>query len=318
MIDTDNEGNRHCGRMGGRKINTSRFYFEWKGHNIADATTFRNTTLSLRPNKPIVYLAGDSSLDNKYWVPSSGPEDEPLSVDVPEIYLEALDRPHPRPDVAFWLNHFLGDRATTLNLAVEASTLKERETNLLEHDEFIRDNIRAEDILIVSVGANDIAMRPTFATIRHMLRLAWFTPRFLVDKGWFMGHFIDMFKDQTEAYISKIVAKQKPRAVIVCMIYFPLEAGLSKEKGWADPQLKALGYDWFPGQLRTLIMKMYELATKKVQIPGVKVVPCALYEAMDGKHGEDYTARVEPSAEGGRKMALKLKEIVESLIEGEE
>ncbi|KAE9364946.1 hypothetical protein N431DRAFT_430549 [Stipitochalara longipes BDJ] len=300
-----------------RKINASRFYFEWKGHNISDATAFHATTLSLRPNKPIVYLAGDSSLDNKYWVPSSGPEDEPLSVPVPEIYHVALDRPDPRPDVAFWLNHFLGDRATTLNLAVEASTLKEREKDLLEHDEFIRDNIRAEDILIVSVGANDIAMRPTFATMCHMLRLAWFAPRFSLEKGWFLGHFVNMFKDQVEAYISKIVEKQKPRAVIVCMIYFPLEAGLSKEKSWADLQLKALGYNWFPGQLQTAITKMYELATKKVQIPGVKVVPCALHEAMNGKHSEDYTARVEPSAEGGRKMALKLKQIVEKLVAGE-
>jgi hypothetical protein len=35
---------------------------------------------------------------------------------------------------------------------------------------------------------------------------------------------------------------------------------------------------------------------------------------MDGKNKGDYSARVEPSAEGGRKMALKLKEIVESLV----
>jgi len=59
---------------------------------------------------------------------------------------------------------------------------------------------------------------------------------------------------------------------------------------------------------------MYELATKQVQIEGVKVEPCALFEIMDGKNEEDYTARVEPSAEGGRKIALKLKAIVESLI----
>jgi hypothetical protein len=302
------------------KINTSRFYFEWKGHTIPDATAFYATTLSLRPNKPIIYLAGDSSFDNKYWVPSSGPGGEPLTVEVPEIYRATLDRPHPKPDIAFWLNHFLGGQATTLNLAVEASTLKERDKDLLEHDTFIRDNIRAEDILIVSVGANDIAMRPTLATMRNMLQLAWLTPRSSLEKGtaWSLSHFTDMFKTQVEAYVSKIVEKQKPRAVIVCMIYFPLEAGAVKQKSWADPQLKVLGYNRFPGHLQTAITKMYELATTKVQIPGVKVVPCALYEALDGKHNEDYTARVEPSAEGGRKMALKLKKIIESLIAGGE
>jgi lysophospholipase L1-like esterase len=302
------------------KISTSQFYHEWKGHVISDVSTFRSITLSLRPSKPMIYLAGDSSLDNKYWVPSSGPGGEPLPVDVPEIYRAALNRPQPEPDIAFWLNHFLGDRVTTLNLAVEASTLGERDNDLLEHDKFIRDNIRAEDILVVSVGGNDIALKPTSITVRKMLQLAWLTPRSSLEKGtaWSLSHFTNMFKNQVEAYVSRLVEKQKPRAVIVCMIYYPLEASASTQKSWADFPLKMLGYNRFPGQLQAAIKKMYELATKKVEIEGVKVVPCALFEALDPKNKDDYTARVEPSAEGGRKMALKLKEIVESLVTGAE
>jgi hypothetical protein len=298
------------------KINPSRFYHEWKGHPLSDISDFRSITLSQRPNGPIIYLAGDSSLDNKYWVPSSGPHGEPLPVDVPEIYPHVLSRPQPKPDVAFWLNHFLGDRATTINLAVEESTLRERDHHLLPHDKFIRDNIRAEDILIVSIGANDIALKPSFSTIRHMLQLAWLTSRSSLEKGtaWSLSHFIDMFQNQVQAYISRIVEKQKPRAVIVCMIYYPLEANISDQKGWADLPLSLLGYNRYPTQLQTAIKKMYELATTKIQIAGTKVVPCALFEAMDGKHEEDYTARVEPSVEGGRKMGLKLKEILDSLI----
>lgn len=298
------------------KVNTSRFYMEWKGHDIDDITAFHSITSKFRPNKPIIYLAGDSSFDNKYWVPSSGPAGEPLDVDVPEIYRQTLNRPHPKPDIAFWLNHFLGGSATTLNLAVEESTLRDREKDLLEHDKFIRDHIEPEDILIVSVGANDIALKPTFATMRNMLQLAWLTPRSSLEKGtaWSLSHFTDMFKNQVEAYVSRIVEKQKPRAVIVCMIYYPLEAGASNQKSWADLQLKLLGYNSFPGQLQTAIRAMYELATKKIKIEGTKVVPFALFEAMDGKNAEDYTARVEPSAEGGRKVGLKLKEIVQKVL----
>src|SRR5947207_11327081 len=151
------------------RINTSRFFNEWKGHPIPDITTFRSTVVSLRPDKPIIYLAGDSSLDNKYWVPSS------LPVPVPEVYRAVLDQPSPKPDIAFWLNHFLGDRATVLNLAVEESLLRDRDTALLPPDKFIRDNIRPQDVLVVSVGANDVALSPTFATMRHMLQLAWLT-----------------------------------------------------------------------------------------------------------------------------------------------
>jgi hypothetical protein len=301
-----------------QKIDASQFYFEWKGHTISDVSAFRSITLSLRPSQPIIYLAGDSSFDNKFWVPSSGPGGEPLPVDVPGIYHAALDRPHPKPDIAFWLNHLLKDRATALNLAVEESTLQDRENDLLKHDEFIRDNIRAEDVLIVSIGANDIALKPTFATIRHMLQLAWLTPRGSLQRGtaWSLSYFTKLFKDQVQAYVSRLVEKHKPRAVIVCMIYYPLEAGASKQTSWADVPLKLLGYNLFPGQLQTAIKAIYEVATKQIQIPGVKVIPCALFEAMDGKNKDEYSARVEPSAEGGRKIASQLKEIIEPLITG--
>ena len=99
------------------------------------------------------------------------------------------------------------------------------------------------------------------------------------------------------------------------MIYYPLEAGASKQKSWADLPLRLLGYNRFPGQLQAAIAKMYELATKRVRLEGVEVVPCALFEVLDGKNGEYYEAIVEPSAEGGRKIAALLKGILEPLIE---
>jgi len=102
--------------------------------------------------------------------------------------------------------------------------------------------------------------------------------------------------------------------VIVCMIYYPLEYDSSSQKSWADMPLSLMGYDRYPSQLQTAIKKMYELATTQIQIPGTKIIPCALFEAMDGKSEEDYTARVEPSVEGGQKMAVKLKEILDTLI----
>ncbi|KAF2671811.1 hypothetical protein BT63DRAFT_422329 [Microthyrium microscopicum] len=293
------------------QINTSRYYLEWKGHQVADLTAFHSHILSSRPDKPVVYLAGDSSLDNKFWVQKSDLEDLP-DVQTPGIYQGILKDPKPKPDVAFWLNHALGNEATALNTAVEESMLRDRDEDLLEHDKFIRDHIRAEDVLIVSVGANDIALRPTKSTMWNMFRLAWLTPRWFLERGWALGHFKHMFKDQVQTYISRLVEKTKPKAIIVCMIYYPLER-TEDQSSWADMQLKLLGYDRWPSQLQTGIRKMYELATQKVQIPGTTVVPCALFEVLDGKNSEDYTARVEPSCEGGRKMAVCFKDILDSL-----
>ena len=299
------------------KIPTRRFFFEWKGHPLDDMATLHEIILAHEPTKPIIYLAGDSSLDNKYWVPSStGPSSTPLPVAPPEIYNLAFNPPTPKPDVAFWLNHTLGQQAWTLNLSVEESMLRDRDTSLLPHDQFIRDHIRSNDVLIVSVGANDIALRPTLATARNMLKLAWFTPSALLQRpqavGWGLGYFTSLFKERTEAYLAALVAKQKPRAIIVCMIYYPLEASKvpDGETSWADWPLRALGYNWFPAQLQAAIRAMYARATSRIRVEGTEVIPCPLYEVLDGKVGADYVARVEPSSEGGRKMAVKFGELL--------
>jgi hypothetical protein len=295
------------------KINPSRFYFEWRGHPLSDLARFRAITLAERPDKPIVYLAGDSSLDNKYWLHKSVEE---IGVEVPTIYQKTLARPRPKPDVSFWLNHLLGERATCINTACEETMLRDRDQNLLSHDEFIRDNIRAQDILIVSVGANDIALRPLPTTVLHMLRLAWLTSRKSLENGnaGSLSYFKHIFGAKVQDYVARLTAVTKPRAVIVCMIYFPLEAQFG-QKSWADMQLKALGYNMFPGQLQTAIGAMYEQATKEITVDGTEIVPCPLHEVLDGKNVDDYTARVEPNHEGGRKMAVKFLELMDTMLE---
>ena len=54
---------------------------------------------------------------------------------------------------------------------VEATTLNERCFTLMPQDVFLRDHIGKEDILIVSIGGNDIALRPTICTIASMAGL---------------------------------------------------------------------------------------------------------------------------------------------------
>ena len=51
---------------------------------------------------------------------------------------------------------------------VEATTLNQRTTKLLPQDEFIRENIREDDIVIVSIGGNDVALLPAPCTICAM------------------------------------------------------------------------------------------------------------------------------------------------------
>ena len=49
-----------------------------------------------------------------------------------------------------------------------------------------------------------------------------------------------------------------------------------------------------------------------IRINGSEVIPVPLFNVLDGKRSEDYVARVEPSAIGGRKMAEFLLDLIES------
>ncbi|KAF1919887.1 hypothetical protein BDU57DRAFT_513195 [Ampelomyces quisqualis] len=296
-----------------QKIDATKFYQEYKGHPLSDLVTFREITHAERPNKPVIYLAGDSSLDNKFWLSKSVAD---FDVKIPAIYDKTLEKPEPKPDVSFWLNHLLGERATCINTAVEESMLRERDHRLLSHDEFIRDNLRSEDTLIVSVGSNDVAFEPSPRTMAHMFQLAWLTPRRKLEDGTAsaLQYFRHMFRDDVQDYVTRLTSKTKPRAVVICMIYFPLQSQFG-QKSWADLKLRALGYNSYPERLQLAIRSLYDIATKQIKVDGTRIVPCGLHTVLDGKHPELYTERVEPNEEGGWKMAVKFMELIEGLLE---
>jgi len=64
-----------------------------------------------------------------------------------------------------------------------------------------------------------------------------------------------------------------------------------------------MGYNRNPERLQILIRRIFVTAISKINIPGVKILPLPLYEALDGSDSKDYVARVEPSDRGGRKLA---------------
>ena len=174
------------------KIDSSAFYGEWHGHR----TKHLNLLLPrLREQSDaLIWTAGDSSLDNKYWFSTRRPA-------VPGAYADLLQPPTSVADVTYWLNHLStqrksGTRYIAINTAgrcgcglrtakqftyfrmskpatstVEATTLNERCFKLRPQDLFIRDHLERDDVLIVSVGGNDIAMAPSPCTIASVAGL---------------------------------------------------------------------------------------------------------------------------------------------------
>jgi hypothetical protein len=111
---------------------------------------------------------------------------------------------------------------------------------------------------------------------------------------------VDLFRNRVQNYVSRLVAHCRPKAVAICMIYYPDEqAGGS----WADGSLSLLGYNRNPAQLQCLIRSVFRQATSQIRVEGTRVIPVPLFDVLDGRCSDDYLQRVEPSPAGGKKMA---------------
>lgn len=281
------------------RIATDAFFNTYHGH---DPALLQQVLDGVTGNRSVIYLAGDSSLDNKYWFPSSS--FKPAS----NGYERILDPPRVRPDVAWAINDACATASlpyVCINAAVEESTLGSRNKGrkLRPQDAFIRDHIRPQDILIVSVGGNDIALAPTASTMMSIASLMKLSSDTAIDNGTAtgLGHFKSMFRDDLAAYISSLVSVHKPRLVLACMIYHPHEA---TGGSWADSVLAMLGYNTNPAKLQKLISKVFDIGVCQMSLAGTTLVPCPLFSWLDpSPSSKDYIQRVEPSEQGGVKMA---------------
>jgi hypothetical protein len=316
-------------------VSSREYYAEYSGHKVRHLRLVHD---ALRASTDrLLWTAGDSSLDNKYWFHDTAPAIGPMAT------TGVLRPPVSKLDVTHWLNeqcvnhahnnnrsnHRL--RTAAINTAVEASTLNERTFALRPQDVFIRNHIQENDILVVSVGGNDVALAPCPCTIIAMLSLIFCLPRTCVERGCSVpgfgagipvddcccgcgpslcscasacppcaGYFHHLFGMRVQKYVERLVSKTKPSKVLVCMIYNPDEY---PHPGWASPVLGILGYNRNPAKLQALIRNAFEQAVSSIHIPGTRVIPVPLFAVLDGKNTSDYVQRVEPSPSGGRKMA---------------
>ena len=292
------------------RIPAKLFYQTWHGHTVEHLQCVL-TQLRRQHYSRLIWLAGDSSLDNKAWVQQSG-----LTEPAAKPYQSILTPPLSAPDVCHWINVELdrlhaADTACIMT-AVEATTLGERDEALRPQDDFIAAHIGSHDMLVVSVGGNDIALSPSSSTMLHLAALlvtpSQWMPRSLLVRHPSFQYFVRLFRDRVTDYIHKLTAHTTPSRIAVCMIYYPCEQ--ADGGSWSQRLLSMVGYDRNPKRLQHLIKLMYEEATSKIDIANTTVVPIALFDILDAADAEQYVQRVEPSSSGGRRMAQKLVEVL--------
>ena len=316
-------------------VSADAYYGENHGHLPSHLESVHAALRQHPGTTRLIFTAGDSSLDNKYWFPSTSPA-------VRNGYETVLTPPVMKQDVTYWLNRRAADRpglahVSAINTAVEATTLNGRACGtLLKQDAFLKDHVRAGDVVVVSVGGNDIALMPCLCTVVNIGLISCCTPYGCVEatKGVpcpgddcccgcgfgclstltacpapCMGYFYHMFRTRVQAYVDNLTSGgERPGTIIVCMIYYLDEAATGS---WADGMLGCLGYNSNPKKLQMMIRRVFEEAVSKVKVDGAEVIPFPLFRVLNGKTSSDYRERVEPSPEGGRKIADALLDVIE-------
>lgn len=318
--ESEEDGSMQGAPLQHAMVDAGRFYSTYHGHNV---NLLENTLRLLRDMHDeaavTIFLAGDSSLDNKTWLFNQGAPAEswrPASSYAPAIngFEKILRPPRMVCDVTYWMNQILADikgSAYVLNTAIEATLLASRVGGvqccvvptcggLYGQDKLIKKRLRPQDMLVISVGGNDIALAPSIFTVLALV-LLMLTPWPLLF-WWHPGvlYFIGMFRYQVQCYADRLTSQTRPAKIGVCMIYNLDEANTDS---WANGALAALCYCCFPSLLQNRINLAFELGVSKIKIPDTEIVPIRLADALDGKSTEDYHQRVEPSVIGGQKMA---------------
>jgi len=287
------------------KVDARRFYSTWSGHTSADLASVY-TALKSQGKTRFIWLAGESSLDNKHWLLNTSREDAVNG------YEHILSPSKSVPDVCYWINRLLAENDNNKNskasacimTAVEESLLATRidvGRTLLPQDVFIRDNCSVNDTIIVSVGGNDMVLSPTPDTIKHLARLASLPASKLVLGDVSVDHIVNIFARDMTQYLHKLTSVTKPRRILVCMCYFPCTD--KAQPSWTANALRMLGYDRNPSYLQALVRFIYKYATCTIQLPGVEIVPVPLFDVLDANDANLYDNRVEPSVAGGKRMA---------------
>jgi len=284
-------------------IPAAAFAGEYHGHTIAHLDALRASF----GERPIIYLCGDSTLDNKHWLAREAP------LPAANGYEALLAPPRVRPDVAAALNAALTavrSPLVALNCAVEESTLAGRAAAPRAADAFVRAHARARDVIVVSAGGNDVVLAPALCTLAALAALLGCASARALERGDAPGFATlrALFKEEVEAYAAFLCGGPRggPGTVIFCFPYFPEEKGAATEPSWADGALWALGYDARPAALQRVMRAVFVRATRAAAAPA-RTLALALFDVLDARAGAgDYAARVEPSAAGGAKIARAL------------
>lgn len=298
-------------------VDAASFYRNYYGHVPEHLRVAYASLRTQSGERPLVFLTGDSSLDNKSYVLDCAA--------LPAVggWERILTPPRALPDVAAWLSRALdaaGLPHGVLNCAVEEATAADlAAAPLVGAPAAVSRAITRTDVVVLSAGGNDVVLRPTLATVSALAAVLSCGSDAAIDRGDALGFATlrSIFCDKMQAVVDKLCAHAAPAAIVILFPYFPQVFSNTAAPGWADTQLGLMGYNANPERLQRMMRAMFRHATRAIRAPSestrIRHVP--LFDVLDASaESKDYISRVEPSGGGGEKIATRLAaEIAEAL-----
>lgn len=175
-----------------------------------------------------------------------------------------------------------------VNAAVEESCLKDAPS---AHDGFVLSHVKPGDFVVISIGGNDLILKPSNSVLMSMGVGTYLVPDSCIDTAlsWLPNPLYDLFVTRTQEYVDMFY---KASRKVVYTPYFPCQSGV----GWASRLLDRINMD----KAQTTIRAVHNIYHKKLK----DITAAApLYEALDCTNELDYKYRVEPSVQGGKKIS---------------
>jgi hypothetical protein len=98
------------GSLPAGKIDHGAFYGEYHGHRVEHLDMVHKHLRQSTGSDSVIWLAGDSSLDNKHWFGDSAK--------AMHGYEKILEPPRSKKDIAYWMNLHLKQKKLSRQVAV--------------------------------------------------------------------------------------------------------------------------------------------------------------------------------------------------------
>ena len=202
--------------------------------------------------------------------------------------------------------------------ASQADACSSQEVELLPQDKFASGRLGEEDTLIISASGNDFNHDEIHKVFEASLKE--FPEDSQHDKEafenrvrWVAEKLSGIYHEALQAYATKLVEKTKPKNVFICAYSDFYEF----QTGWATDLFKyvvgggdnAKGFSF----IRELWRDLYNNQMQHIKVHGTQVYIVPLFNVLDRNDPMDFAAQVEPSVQGGMKMAIAFSDLIDAI-----